>query len=403
MSTLSSASGRGNVAARTDGLPTGEAQAMARPWNFSAGPSALPLEVLEQAAREMTNWHGSGMSVMEMSHRGKHFTQIRDEAVADLRELLSVPQDFEILFMQGGATAENAIVPMNLIGRNNAGKADYILSGSWSNKSYKEAQRYGDIAVAASSGSDERIEDLQQSPWTWFPSPDTWKVRPDAAYLHLRSNETIGGVEFNDWPDLADLGAPDVPLVVDASSHFLSRPIDFSKVGMIYAGAQKNAGPAGVTVVVVRKDLIGHALPICPSAFDYANVAQAGSMFNTPPTYAIYIAGLVFKWLKRRGGIAAVEAENIRKAEALYGFLDRSEFYQNAVHPSVRSRMNVPFFLKDESLNSRFLSEADARGLLQLKGHKSVGGMRASIYNAVPFEGVQALITFLQEFERQHG
>jgi len=376
---------------------------MTRPWNFSAGPSALPLEVLEQAAAEMTDWQGSGMSVMEMSHRGKHFTQIRDEAVADLRELLSVPQDFEILFMQGGATAENAIVSMNLIGRNNAGKADYILSGSWSNKSYKEAQRYGDIAVAASSGSDERIEDLQQSPWTWFPSPDTWKVRPDAAYLHLCSNETIGGVEFNDWPDLADLGAPDVPLVVDASSHFLSRPIDFSKVGMIYAGAQKNAGPAGVTVVVVRKDLIGHALPICPSAFDYANVAQAGSMFNTPPTYAIYIAGLVFKWLKRRGGIAAVEAENIRKAEALYGFLDRSEFYQNAVHPSVRSRMNVPFFLKDESLNSRFLSEADARGLLQLKGHKSVGGMRASIYNAVPFEGVQALITFLQEFERQHG
>lgn len=376
---------------------------MTRPWNFSAGPSALPLEVLEQAAAEMTDWQGSGMSVMEMSHRGKHFTQIRDEAVADLRELLSVPQDFEILFMQGGATAENAIVPMNLIGRNNAGKADYILSGSWSNKSYKEAQRYGDIAVAASSGSDERIEDLQQSPWTWFPSPDTWKVRPDAAYLHLCSNETIGGVEFNDWPDLADLGAPDVPLVVDASSHFLSRPVDFSKVGMIYAGAQKNAGPAGVTVVVVRKDLIGHALPICPSAFDYANVAQAGSMFNTPPTYAIYIAGLVFKWLKRRGGIAAVEAENIRKAEALYGFLDRSEFYQNAVHPSVRSRMNVPFFLKDESLNSRFLSEADARGLLQLKGHKSVGGMRASIYNAVPFEGVQALITFLQEFERQHG
>lgn len=376
---------------------------MTRPWNFSAGPSALPLEVLEQAAAEMTDWQGSGMSVMEMSHRGKHFTQIRDEAVADLRELLSVPQDFEILFMQGGATAENAIVPMNLIGRNNAGKADYILSGSWSNKSYKEAQRYGDIAVAASSGSDERIEDLQQSPWTWFPSPDTWKVRPDAAYLHLCSNETIGGVEFNDWPDLADLGAPDVPLVVDASSHFLSRPIDFSKVGMIYAGAQKNAGPAGVTVVVVRKDLLGHALPICPSAFDYANVAQAGSMFNTPPTYAIYIAGLVFKWLKRRGGIAAVEAENIRKAEALYGFLDRSEFYQNAVHPSVRSRMNVPFFLKDESLNSRFLSEADARGLLQLKGHKSVGGMRASIYNAVPFEGVQALITFLQEFERQHG
>ncbi|HLU78026.1 MAG TPA: 3-phosphoserine/phosphohydroxythreonine transaminase [Burkholderiaceae bacterium] len=376
---------------------------MTRPWNFSAGPSALPLEVLEQAAREMTDWQGSGMSVMEMSHRGKHFTRIRDEAVADLRELLSIPEDFEILFMQGGATAENAIVPLNLIGRRGTGKADYVLSGSWSNKSYQEAQRYGDVAVAGSSGEAVVLEDRQQSPWTWFPAPDTWKLRADAAYLHFCANETIGGVEFMDWPDMAALGAADVPLVVDASSNFLSRPIDFSKVGMVYAGAQKNAGPAGVTIVVVRKDLIGHALPVCPSAFDYANVAEAGSMFNTPPTYAIYIAGLVFKWLKRQGGIPAIEAENIRKAEALYGFLDTSDFYQSTVHPSVRSRMNVPFFLKNESLNAEFLAQAESRGLLQLKGHKSVGGMRASIYNAVPFEGVQALISFLQEFERQHG
>jgi len=376
---------------------------MTRPWNFSAGPSTLPLEVLEQAAREMTDWHGSGMSIMEMSHRGKHFTQVRDEAVADLRELLAVPEDFEILFMQGGATAENAIVPLNLIGRNSAGKADYIVSGSWSTKSHNEAQRYGDIALAASSGASTVIDGREQAPWTWFPMPDTWKVRPDAAYLHLCSNETIGGVEFAQWPDMAELGAPDVPLVVDASSHFLSRPVDFSRVGLIYAGAQKNAGPAGVTVVVVRKDLIGHALPICPSAFDYQNVAQAGSMFNTPPTYAIYIAGLVFKWLKRQGGIAAIEAENIRKADALYGFLETSGFYQIAVHPSVRSRMNVPFFLKDESLNAEFLSQAEAHGLSQLRGHKSVGGMRASIYNALPYEGVQALITFMQEFERQYG
>ena len=376
---------------------------MTRPWNFSAGPSTLPLEVLEQAAREMTDWQGSGMSIMEMSHRGKYFTQVRDEAVADLRELLAVPDDFEILFMQGGATAENAIVPMNLIGRNGAGKADYILSGSWSSKSYKEAQRYGDISLAASSGVSTVIDGREQAPWTWFPTPDTWKVRPDAAYLHFCSNETIGGVEFAQWPDMADLGAPGVPLVVDASSHFLSRPVDFSNVGMVYAGAQKNAGPAGVTVVLVRKDLIGHALPICPSAFDYANVAQAGSMFNTPPTYAIYIAGLVFKWLKRQGGIAAIEAENIRKAEALYGYLETSDFYRSAVHAPVRSRMNAPFFLKDETLNAEFLSQAEARGLLQLRGHKSVGGMRASIYNALPFEGVQALITFLQEFERQYG
>src|SRR5690606_5119224 len=237
-----------------------------RPWNFSAGPSALPLEVLQQAAAEMTNWHGSGMSVMEMSHRGRHFTQIRDEAVADLRELLAVPDEFEILFMQGGATAEIAIVPMNLIGRNGAGKADYILSGSWSNKSWKEAQRYGDIALAASSGTAMQIDGREHAAWTWFPAPETWSVRPDAAYLHLCGNETIGGVEFAQWPLMADVGAPDVPLVVQVSSHFLSRAIDFSKVGMVYAGAQKNAGPAGLTVVVVRKVLIGHALPICTSA-----------------------------------------------------------------------------------------------------------------------------------------
>jgi len=374
-----------------------------RPWNFSAGPSALPLEVLEQAAGEMTNWQGSGMSVMEMSHRGKHFTRIRDEAVADLRELLSVPESFDILFMQGGATAENAIVPMNLLGRNGAGKADYIVSGAWSSKSFKEAQRYGDIALAAGNGDATVIDGREQAAGTWFPAPDTWALRPDAAYVHLCGNETIGGVEFTQWPDMVAVGAPDVPLVVDASSHFLSRPIDFSKVGLVYAGAQKNAGPAGVTVVIIRKDLLGHALPVCPSAFDYANVAAAGSMFNTPPTYAIYMAGLVFKWLKRQGGIAAIEAENIRKAKALYDYLDSSSFYVNTVHPAVRSRMNVPFFLKDESLNAEFLSQAEARGLLQLKGHKSVGGMRASIYNAVPFEGVQALITFMQEFERNHG
>lgn len=374
-----------------------------RPWNFSAGPSALPLEVLEQAAAEMTDWHGCGMSVMEMSHRGKQFTQIRDEAVADLRELLSVPDDFDILFMQGGATAENAIVPLNLIGRNGSGKADYILTGIWSNKSHKEAQRYGDIAVAASSGTEITLDGVRQDPWTWFPKVQDWKLRPDAAYLHLCSNETIGGVEFADWPDMASLGAPGVPLVVDASSHFLSRRVDFSKASMVYAGAQKNAGPAGLTVVIIRKDLIGGALPVCPSAFDYANVAAAGSMFNTPPTYAIYVAGLVFKWLKRQGGVAAIEAANIAKARTLYSYLDSSEFYVSRVHAASRSRMNVPFFLRDESLNAAFLSEAETAGLMQLKGHKSVGGMRASIYNAVPLEAVQTLVSYLQDFERRHG
>jgi len=374
-----------------------------RPWNFSAGPSALPLEVLQQAAAEMTDWHGCGMSVMEMSHRGKQFTQIRDEAEADLRELLGVPDGFEVLFMQGGATAENAIIPLNLIGRNGSGKADYILTGIWSNKSHKEAQRYGDIAIAASSGAEATLDGVRQEPWTWFPKVQDWKLRRDAAYLHLCSNETIGGVEFADWPDMATLGAPDVPLVVDASSHFLSRPVDFSKAAMVYAGAQKNAGPAGLTVVIVRKDLIGHALPVCPSAFDYANVAAAGSMFNTPPTYAIYIAGLVFKWLKRQGGVAAIEAANIAKAQALYSFLDSSGFYVSRVHAASRSRMNVPFFLRDESLNAAFLTEAEAAGLMQLKGHKSVGGMRASIYNAVPLEAVQTLVSYLQDFERRHG
>lgn len=374
-----------------------------RPWNFSAGPSALPLDVLQLAAAELTDWHGCGMSVMEMSHRGKQFTQIRDEAVADLRELLAVPDEYEILFMQGGATAENAIVPLNLIGRGGAGKADYVLTGIWSNKSYSEAQRYGDVAVAASSGTETVINGSTQAPWTWYPRPDTWKPRADASYLHFCSNETIGGIECAHWPDPAALGAPDVPLVVDASSHFLSRPVDFSHVGMVYAGAQKNAGPAGVTVVIIRKDLIGHALPVCPSAFDYANVAAAGSMFNTPPTYAMYMAGLVFKWLKRQGGLAAIEQANIAKAQALYAYLDASDFYHTHVHPDSRSRMNVPFLLHDESLNGEFLAQAEAAGLLQLKGHKSVGGMRASIYNAVPIEAVQALISFMQDFERRHG
>lgn len=376
---------------------------MTRPWNFSAGPSVMPLQVLQQAAAEMTDWQGSGMSVMEMSHRGKQFMHIRDQAEADLRTLLGVPDDYAVLFLQGGAAGENAILPLNLIGRNGANKADYVVSGAWSEKSAKEARKYGDAAVAASSASEAVIDGRQQAPYTWFPLADQWQVRPDTAYVHFCSNETIGGVEFTQWPDLAALGAPGVPLVVDASSHILSRPIDFSKAAVVYAGAQKNAGPAGVTLLIIRRDLIGHALPTCPSAFDYANVEKNDSMYNTPPTYAIYMAGLVFKWLLAQGGVAAIEQENIRKAQALYQYIDDSGFYQNRVHPEVRSRMNVPFFLSDESLNTEFLAQADAAGLLQLKGHKSVGGMRASIYNAMPFEGVQALITFMKEFERRHG
>jgi phosphoserine aminotransferase len=374
-----------------------------RPWNFSAGPSALPESVLEQAAAEMLDWHGSGMSVMEMSHRGPEFTQICDEAEADLRALLNIPESFAVLFMQGGATAENAIVPLNLMGRTDTLSADFVVSGIWSKKSIDEAQRYGKGRLAASSLESLQEGDQTWAPLNWMPAAHTWQVNPGAAYLHVCSNETIGGVEFADWPNMADLGAPEVPLVVDASSHFLSRPIDFSKVGMVFAGAQKNAGPAGVTIVIVRRDLLGLALPQCPSAFDYANVAREQSKFNTPPTYSIYIAGLVFKWVLEQGGIAAIEQRNIDKAQALYGYFDQSSFYHLPVRPADRSRMNVPFFLQSDVLNEAFLEGAKQHGLMQLKGHKSVGGMRASIYNAIPLEGVQALIEYLKSFERSHG
>lgn len=376
---------------------------MMRPWNFAAGPSTLPLDVLQQAAQEMTDWQGSGMSVMEMSHRGKHFMRIRDEAEADLRTLLAVPNEFEVLFMQGGGSAQNAIVPLNLIGREGRLRADYVLGGHWSKKSYTEAQRYGDIAVAASSAVAAEFDGQHYGAWTWLPAVSQWRVRPDAAYLHVCANETIGGIELPELPDMAALGVADVPLVADISSNILSRPVDFTRVGVAYGGAQKNAGPAGATLAFVRKDLLGHALPHCPSVFDYANVAGAQSMFNTPPTYAIYIAGLIFKWLIRQGGVAAMEAASVRKSNALYAYLDQSDLYKNPVHPAYRSRMNVPFVLKDEALNASFLSEAEGAGLLSLKGHKSVGGMRASIYNAMPFEGVQALIAFMRDFERRHG
>ena len=376
---------------------------MARPWNFSAGPAAIPEAVLRQAAAEMLDWHGSGMSVMEMSHRGKQFVQICDEAEGDLRELLALPSDYAILFMQGGGLGENAIVPMNLLGRRADPAADFLVTGHWSVRSHKEAGRYGDARIVASSAQAARIDGREQLPWTWVPGTDTWTINKDAAYLHLCSNETIGGVENMDWPDMATLGAPDVPLVVDASSHFLSRALPIEKTGLVFAGAQKNVGPAGVTVVIARRDLLGQALPICPSAFDYANVAAEHSRYNTPPTFGIYMAGLVFKWIKAQGGVAAIEAANVAKAELLYGYLDGSGFYRNLVHKPVRSRMNVPFMLRDESLNDAFLAGAEEAGLLALKGHKSVGGMRASIYNATPLAGVQALVDYLKEFERRHG
>ena len=364
-----------------------------RPYNFSAGPAVLPEPVLQQAAAEMLDWHGSGMSVMEMSHRGKEFIAIAAAAESDLRELLAVPANFRILFMQGGGLAENAIVPMNLARRLPAGQVDVVISGAWSQKSAQEARRYADVAVAASNEADGH---------TSLPAPASWRLRPGTSYVHLCSNETIHGVEYAQLPDLAALGC-DAPLVIDCSSHILSRTIDWSRVGLAFAGAQKNIGPAGLTLVIVRDDLLGHAIAHCPSAFDYKTVADNGSMFNTPPTYAIYIAGLVFQWLKAQGGVAAMEARNIAKAELLYGYLDGSGFYANRVAVVGRSRMNVPFFLHDESLNDAFLAGAREHGLLQLKGHKSVGGMRASIYNAMPLDGVQALVNYLKDFAQRHG
>jgi phosphoserine aminotransferase len=355
-------------------------------FNFSAGPAVLPKEVLQQAASEMLDWHGSGMSVMEMSHRGPEFISIYKQAEADLRELLAVPANYRILFMQGGGLGQNAIVPMNLAGRSaQPATIDFVHTGSWSGKSIKEAHRYAKVNVAASA---------EASRFTEVPPQESWVLSENAAYLHICTNETIDGVEYNFVPTVAG----DTPIVADMSSHILSRPVDVSKYGVIFAGAQKNIGPAGLTLVIVREDLLEFALPICPSAFNWKTVAEHESMYNTPPTYSIYIAGLVFAWLKRNGGVAVMEQRNIEKARLLYQALDADDFYQNRVAPECRSRMNVPFYLRDQSLNDKFLAGAKARGLLQLKGHKSVGGMRASIYNAMPIEGVQALVDYLNEF-----
>ena len=366
---------------------------MQRPYNFSAGPAAIPEDVLQQAASEMLDWRGSGMSVMEMSHRGKEFISICEKAEADFRQLLAVPQNFHILFMQGGGLAENAIVPLNL---SQGGAVDFVVTGSWSQKSTKEAAKFCDAAVAATD---------EAQGFTHIPDAASWKLRSDARYVHICSNETINGVEFLQLPDLASLGSQ-APLVIDFSSHVASRSVDWSRVGLAFGGAQKNLGPAGLTLVVVRDDLLGHAMAMCPSAFNYRLVADNQSMYNTPPTWGIYIAGLTFEWILRQqeggaSGVAALEARNTAKAELLYQAIDGSQLYENRVARDCRSRMNVPFFLKDETRNQAFLDGAKARGLLQLKGHKSVGGMRASIYNAMPMAGVQALVDYMQSFEKQ--
>lgn len=359
---------------------------MSRVYNFSAGPAVLPEKVLQQAREEMLDWHGSGMSVMEMSHRGKEFVSIAEQAEADLRELLAVPENYKVLFLQGGASSQFAMVPLNLL--NGREKADYSFTGQWSKKAIAEAKRYCTVNVAADAAGG----------YSHVPPQGEWNLDPDAAYVHYTPNETIGGVEFSWVPETGD-----VPLVADMSSNILSRPIDVSRYGVVYAGAQKNIGPAGLTLVIVRDDLIGNAADSVPAMFNYQTHADSGSMYNTPPTYGWYLAGLVFQWLKGLGGLEAMAEINQRNANKLYSAIDSSDFYANPVAADSRSCMNIPFTLADSELDKSFLTQSAAAGLATLKGHRSVGGMRASIYNAMPEEGVDALIAFMAEFERKHG
>lgn len=359
---------------------------MARIFNFSAGPSALPEVVLQQASEEMLDWQGSGMSVMEMSHRGKHFSVIAEQLETDLRELMAIPDNYTVLFLQGGATAQFSMIPMNIL--QGKTKACYVETGAWSVKALKDASRYCEVVVSASS---------EETGYTGIPDQSDWVIDPDAAYLHYTANETIHGVEFPFIPDSQGL-----PLVCDMSSNILSRPCDVSRFGLIYAGTQKNMGPAGVTLVIVRDDLLGSVDPKLPDIFNYAIQAKNGSMLNTPATYNWYLVGLVLKWLKSVGGVEGIEALNIKKASLLYQLIEQSQLYRNPVQPAFRSRMNVPFILSDASLDKTFLAEAESHGLFELKGHRSVGGMRASIYNAMPEQGVTALCDFMVDFERIH-
>lgn len=360
---------------------------MARVFNFSAGPAMLPEEVLKQAQAEMMDWNGSGMSVMEMSHRGKEFMSIAAEAEADLREVMSIPDNYKVLFMQGGASSQFAMLPMNLL--RGKKKADYINSGDWSKKAIAEGKRFCDLNVAATT---------EDGNFTNAPSQSELNLSADAAYVHYTPNETIRGVEFPYIPETGD-----VPLIADMSSTILSRPIDVSKFGVIYAGAQKNIGPSGLTLVIVRDDLIGEVTDGTPSMFNYQTIADNESMYNTPPTYGWYLAGLVFKWIKNNGGLKAMAEINERKAAKLYAAIDGSDFYANPVAIECRSWMNVPFTLANAELDATFLEEAKKLGLTTLKGHRSVGGMRASIYNAMPEAGIDALVAFMADFEKRHG
>jgi phosphoserine aminotransferase len=359
---------------------------MNRKFNFCAGPAALPEAVLAQASNEMLDWESRGLSVMEMSHRSSEFVSIAEQAEADLRELMDISDDYAIAFMQGGASSQFSAIPLNLLGDKTS--ADYLNTGQWSKKAISEAKRFCDVNVVASA---------EDTNFSTVPSFDSWNLNDDAAYFHYTPNETIGGVEIFDVPQV------NVPVVADMSSTILSRPIDVSKFDLIYAGAQKNIGPAGLVIVIVRKDLLGKASSACPAMFNYKTIVDGESMYNTPPTYAWYLAGLVFKWLKAQGGLEAVGAMNRRKAEKLYGFIDASNFYANPVEVASRSLMNIPFTLADSDLDKAFLQQSEAAGLLNLKGHRSVGGMRASIYNAVSEDAVDALISFMRDFETNNS
>lgn len=366
---------------------------MTRVFNFSAGPAALPLEVLQQAQDEMLDWRGTGCSVMEVSHRGKEFEACNAQAEQDLRDLLGIPTNYKVLFLQGGASMQWSQILFNLC-RDNA-HADYILTGEWTQRAVAEAERLlpywgGSVNVVASSADKN---------FSYIPDEASWQRRRNACFLHICTNETIQGLEYFFVPQALD----EVPLIADMSSHILSRPMDVSKYGLIYAGAQKNIGPAGVTIVIVREDLLGRTRPDCPRMLDYQLMAEHHSLLNTPPTFGIYLAGLVFQWLKRQGGLSVIEQRNIEKAQRLYQYLDAGGFYYSPVQREHRSRMNVPFRLRNESLNDVFLRESAAAGLAALKGHKAVGGMRASIYNATPLAAVDALITFMKDFEKRYG
>jgi phosphoserine aminotransferase len=360
---------------------------MTRIFNFSPGPAVLPAEVLQQAGEEMVDWQGTGMSVLEHSHRGKPFMAMAAKCEADLRMLMNIPEDYAVLFLQGGATLQFALIPMNLAlpGRS----VDYLITGSWSKKAAKEARYVRRVKIVA---------DGQASNYSDVPPRQTWQCSPDAAYMHYAANETIHGVEIHEPPDMAG-----VTLVSDFSSTILSRPVDVTRFGLIYAGAQKNIGPAGLTIVIVRRDLLSKDIDGLPEIMNYAYQAEHDSMFNTPPTFAWYVSGLVFEWLKRQGGIERMTKINQRKSERLYQAIDASDFYHNPVAKPYRSRMNIPFVLARPELDAEFLAQADAAGLANLKGHRSVGGMRASIYNAMPEEGVSRLVDFMREFERRNG